>query len=63
MAAHLRPYDVLQEARAFFDDVNHAYSAVHKAKEDLFWATYMATSDDRAGFARAEQAYKCRLTA
>src|SRR5204863_4606324 len=31
---------------------------VHKAKEDLFWATYMATSDDQAGFARAERAYK-----
>ena len=31
---------------------------VHETKEDLFWATYMAISDDHAGFARAEQAYK-----
>src|SRR5262249_7541352 len=34
------------------------YNAVHKTKEDLFWATYMAISDDQAGFARAERAYK-----
>jgi Zn-dependent oligopeptidase len=46
------------EARAFFTRLNHDYMQVHKAKEDLFWATYMATSDDHAGFARAEQAYK-----
>ena len=26
--------------------------------KDLFWATYMATSDDHEGFARAEAAYK-----
>ena len=58
MIADLRPDDVLQPARVFFDDLNHAYNAVHKAKEDLFWATYMATSNDHAGFARAEQAYK-----
>src|SRR4029077_18689155 len=44
--------------RAFFDHLNHAYNAVHKAKEDLFWATYMAISDDRAGFTRAENAYQ-----
>ena len=46
------------EAREFFTRLNHEYVAVHKAKEDLFWATYMATSDDHAAFARAEQAYK-----
>ena len=48
----------MQSAREYFDYLNHAYLAVHKAKEDLFWATYMATSDDQAGFARAESAYK-----
>ena len=48
----------MEHARAFFDHLNHAYIAVHKAKEDLFWATYMAISDDRAGFTRAENAYK-----
>ena len=46
------------EARAFFDQLNREYVAVHVAKEDLFWETYMAISDDHAGFARAEQAYK-----
>jgi oligoendopeptidase F len=45
-------------ARAFFQQLNSDYNAVHKTKEDLFWATYMATSDDQAGFAVAEGAYK-----
>lgn len=48
----------MEHARAYFHQLNHAYTVVHKAKEDLFWATYMATSDDQAGFARAEEAYK-----
>lgn len=48
----------MEHARAYFDQLNRAYNAVHKAKEDLFWATYMATSDDHAGFVRAEGAYK-----
>jgi hypothetical protein len=48
----------MRDARAFFDALNHEYSAVHKAKEDLFWTTYMGTSHDDAGFARAERAFK-----
>jgi hypothetical protein len=48
----------MQSAREYFNYLNHAYAAVHKAKEDLFWATYMATSSDQAGFVRAESAYK-----
>lgn len=48
----------MQSAREYFNYLNHAYAAVHKAKEDLFWTTYMATSDDQAGFTRAEGAYK-----
>ena len=48
----------MQSAREYFDYLNHAYVAVHRTKEDLFWATYMATSDDHAAFARAEGAYK-----
>jgi hypothetical protein len=48
----------MQSAREYFDHLNHAYVAVHKTKEDLFWSTYMATNDDHAGFARAEGAYK-----
>lgn len=58
MMADQQTGDTLARARAFFDDLNHTYSAVHKAKEDLFWSTYMATSDDHAGFAAAENAYK-----
>ncbi len=45
-----------------FDTLNSDYLAVHKAKEDLFWATYMATSDDHAGFAKAEEAYKAFIS-
>ena len=48
----------MNDTREYFDELNRTYSAVHKTKEDLFWTTYMATSDDQAGFARAEQAYK-----
>ena len=48
----------MNTARQIFDTLNDEYLAVHKAKEDLFWSTYMASSDDHAGFARAEQAYK-----
>ncbi|MGL6625853.1 M3 family metallopeptidase [Aeromonas jandaei] len=45
-------------AREYFDQLNRAYLQVHRRKEDLFWATYMGTSDDQAGFTTAEQAYK-----
>ena len=48
----------MQDARALFDTLNTDYLTVHKTKEDLFWDTYMAVSDDDAGFARAEEAYK-----
>jgi oligoendopeptidase F len=44
--------------RELFHRLNTEYSAVHKTKEDLFWATYMGTSKDDAGFARAEETYK-----
>jgi hypothetical protein len=44
--------------RAFFDGLNRDYLAVHRRKEELFWATYMATSDEYALFAEAEKAYK-----
>ena len=46
------------DIRAFFNDLNHEHLSVHRAKEDLFWATYMATSGDHAGFADAEKTYK-----
>jgi oligoendopeptidase F len=48
----------MQNARMVFDTLNAEYLAVHKTKEDLFWDTYMAISNDDAGFARAEEAYK-----
>ena len=48
----------MQDARSVFDTLNTNYLTVHKTKEDLFWDTYMAVSDDDAGFARAEDAYK-----
>ena len=43
----------MQSSREVFDTLNADYLAVHKTKEDLFWATYMATSNDDAGFAQA----------
>ena len=46
------------EIRAFFDGLNRDYLAVHRKKEDLFWSTRMATSEDHAGFAQAEAAFK-----
>ena len=48
----------LQDAQTFFDTLNHAYVAVHKTKEDLFWSTYMGISHDDGAFATAERAYK-----
>jgi oligoendopeptidase F len=48
----------MSSPRELFDQLNRDYLAVHKTKEDLFWDTYMGISDDNAGFARAEQAYK-----
>jgi hypothetical protein len=48
----------MQRARDYFDYLNRAYLSVHKTKEDLFWTTYMGTSDDHDAFARAEGAYK-----
>ena len=48
----------MQDARALFDTLNTDYLTVHKTKEDLFWDTYMAVSNDDAGFAHAEEAYK-----
>jgi oligoendopeptidase F len=48
----------MQHARDYFNALNRAYVAVHQAKEDLFWTTYMGTSDDHDGFTRAERAYK-----
>ncbi|TMX11379.1 peptidase M3 [Aeromonas salmonicida subsp. achromogenes] len=45
-------------ARNYLNQLNDDYLQVHRRKEDLFWSTYMGTSDDQAGFTAAEQAYK-----
>ena len=45
-------------ARSYFGKLNSQYLEVHRTKEDLFWNTYMAISDDQAEFARAEQDFK-----
>jgi hypothetical protein len=44
--------------RAFFDELNREYLAVHRRKEELFWAIYMATSTEHELFAEAEKDYK-----
>jgi oligoendopeptidase F len=46
------------EIRRFFDTLNHDYLAAHRKKEELFWDTYMGTSEDHEGFASAEKAWK-----
>jgi len=48
----------MPSARDVFDTLNTDYLNVHKTKEDLFWDTYMAISDDDAGFAQAEENFK-----
>jgi oligoendopeptidase F len=48
----------MKDASVFFHRLNREYLAVHQAKEELFWSTYMGTSEDHAGFAAAEKAYK-----
>lgn len=49
-------------AQQLFDTLNADYLAVHKAKEDLFWTNYMAVTNDQAGFAKAEGAYKAFIS-
>ena len=40
----------------YFKQLNENYLQLHRRKEDLFWTTYMGTSDDHSGFADAEAA-------
>lgn len=47
----------METAYRFFQDLNQRYSQVHRAKEELFWANYMAVSHDQEAFTRAEQEY------
>jgi len=48
----------MEQARAYFDDLNREYLAIHRKKEDLFWSIRMGLSDDQTAFAEAEQEYK-----
>src|SRR5512145_2072359 len=52
----------MNDAQAFFEQLNQDYLQVHRTKEDLFWDTYMGISDDHEGFARAEQAFKAFIS-
>ncbi|CAG9296210.1 M3 family metallopeptidase [Celerinatantimonas diazotrophica] len=40
-------------ATDYLNDLNHRYLSIHRRKEDLFWQTYMGTSDDHEGAAQA----------
>jgi oligoendopeptidase F len=45
----------MQTAKQYFDLLNSEYLAVHREKEDLFWSTYMATSDKTDDFTASEK--------
>ncbi|WP_114326473.1 M3 family metallopeptidase [Candidatus Colwellia aromaticivorans] len=45
----------MQTAKQYFDLLNSEYLAVHREKEDLFWSTYMATSDQTDNFTASEK--------
>jgi len=42
------------DAHTYFHQLNHDYLKLHRTKEDLFWQTYMGTSNDHDAFAEAE---------
>ncbi|MEZ8095052.1 M3 family metallopeptidase [Photobacterium swingsii] len=44
-------------ATAYLNTLNQAYLTVHREKEDFFWETYMGTSDDHDGSAKAQTAW------
>jgi len=41
-------------ATEYLNDLNQRYIAIHRNKEDLFWDTYMGTSDDHDGAAHSQ---------
>ena len=45
----------MHNAKQYFDSLNKDYLAVHRKKEDLFWSTYMGTSDQSDEFAESEK--------
>lgn len=40
-------------ATAYLNDLNRKYLEIHRTKENFFWNTYMGTSDDHEGAAKA----------
>ncbi|MFM2485146.1 M3 family metallopeptidase [Celerinatantimonas yamalensis] len=40
-------------ATEYLNELNQRYLAIHRTKEDLFWETYMGTSDDHQGASQA----------
>ncbi len=47
----------MNAAKHYLNTLNADYLAVHRRKEDLFWTTYMGTSDDHKGSAEAESSW------
>lgn len=45
----------MHNSKQYFDSLNNDYLAVHREKEDLFWSTYMGTSDKSDEFAASEK--------
>jgi oligoendopeptidase F len=44
-------------AHDYFHQLNQDYLNIHRQKEDLFWSTYMATSDQSTEFDNAQKAW------
>jgi oligoendopeptidase F len=47
---------------ALLKKFNDDYLKVHKAKEDLFWTTYMGTQSDHEAFEKAEKEFKAFIS-
>ncbi len=45
----------MHNTKQYFDTLNNDYLAIHREKEDLFWSTYMGTSDQSDEFAASEK--------
>ena len=46
----------------YFNQLNEDYLKLHRTKEDLFWTTYMGTSQDHDGFAKAESEFSAFIS-
>ncbi len=47
----------MQTAKQYFDSLNNDYLSIHRKKEDLFWSTYMGTSEQSEEFATSEKSW------